>query len=53
MKVDQNWFNTNYPNNASYVDLISYISKKVKDLPSFVMKYKSVNPIKVVNFLKK
>jgi len=52
MKSDENWYNQNYPNGASYVDLISDISKKVKNLPSFVMKYKSVNPIKVVNFLK-
>jgi hypothetical protein len=52
MKNDKNWFNQKYPNGGSYVDLISYISKKVKDLPSFVMKNKSVNPIKVVNSLK-
>ena len=52
MKSDENWSNQTFPNGSSYVDLISYISKKVKDLPSFVMKNKSVNPIKVVNFLK-
>jgi hypothetical protein len=52
MKSDEYWFNQTYPNGASYVDLISDISKKVKDLPSFVTKNKSVNPIKVVNFLK-
>jgi hypothetical protein len=52
MKSDENWLNQTFPNGISYVDLISYISKKVKDLPSFVMKNKSVNPIKVVNFLK-
>jgi hypothetical protein len=52
MKSDETWFNKTYPNGSSYADLISYISKKVKDLPSFIMKYKSDNPIKVVNFLK-
>jgi hypothetical protein len=52
MKSDEHWFNQTYPNGSSYVDLISYISKKVKDLPSFVSKYKSVNPIKITNFLK-
>jgi len=52
MKNDKDWYNRTFPNRASYVDLISYISKKVKNLPSFVTKYKSVNPIKVVNLLK-
>jgi flagellar motor protein MotB len=52
MRSDEYWFTQKYPNGASYVDLISDISKKINDLPSFVMKYKSVNPIKVVNFLK-
>jgi len=53
MKSDEYWFNKTYPNGSSSVDLISYISEKVKDLPLFVMKNKSVNPIKVVNFLKR
>jgi hypothetical protein len=52
MKSDEDWFNRTYPNGADYVDLISDISKKVGDLPSFVSNNKSVNPIKVVNFLK-
>lgn len=61
MLRDEYWFNQTYPNGASYVDLISDISKKIKDLPyhlrernlrTFVTKNKSVNPIKVVNFLK-
>ena len=52
MRSDEYWHNKKYPNGSSYVDLISDISKKINDLPSFVMKYKSVNPIKVVNFLK-
>jgi hypothetical protein len=53
MQDDKSWFSKTYPKgSADYVDLISYISEKVKDLKSFVKKYKSVNPIKVVNFLK-
>lgn len=31
MKSDEDWFKRTYPNGASYVDLISDISKKVKD----------------------
>jgi hypothetical protein len=42
MKSDETWFNKTYPNGSSYADLISYISKKVKDLPSFIMKYKFI-----------
>lgn len=52
LKSDEHWMSQTFPNGASYVDLISKISKTVKDLPSFVMKYSSVNPIKVVNYLK-
>ena len=52
MISDGYWFNETYPNGASSTVLISDISKKVKDLPSFVTKNKSVNPIKVINFLK-
>ena len=53
MKADKSWYDKTYPNGAEYTDLISNILKKVKDLPSFIQKYESVNPIKVVNFIKK
>jgi hypothetical protein len=52
MIADKTWLNRTYPNGFNDTALISDISKKVKDLPSFIMKYRSVNPIKVVNFLK-
>jgi len=53
LRVDDNWCNDNFPMGTNFSKLISYISKKVKDLPSFIMKYKDVNPMKVVNFLKR
>jgi len=52
MKSDKNWFNKTFPQGSSYVDLISNISDKVKDLPSFIKKNKSINPVKIVNSLK-
>ena len=53
MRSDESWFNKTYPNGANYIDLIKYISEKVNNLPLFIMRNKSFNPIKVVNALKK
>lgn len=53
MKSDETWFNKKYPKGAIMADLIQDIIKQVKDLPSFVAKNKSLNPIKVANWFKR
>ena len=52
MRNDNNWYNQAYPTTVSYVDVIQDIIKVVKNLPNFIAKYESINPIKVGNYLK-
>jgi len=52
MISDKDWFSNKYPDGANSSDIIDDIKRKVGDLSTFVTKNKSINPIKIVNYLK-
>ena len=52
MTSDENWIEKTYPNGCSYKDVISDISRLVKDLPKFIDYNKSINPVIIAYNLK-
>lgn len=52
MTSDENWVEKTYPNGCSYEDVISDISRLVKDLPRFIDYNKSINPVTIAYNLK-
>jgi hypothetical protein len=52
LKEDESWFNSKFPNGASYVDVIKYVEDKVGNLPNFIISSRGKNPIYIVNSLK-